>query len=145
MTRTTPREAILKAADHIEAHPELFKFSETEIPHVCGTPGCALGWIGYFGLRLKDGYNSFNDAAQNFLSLPAEKQARAINEYRESACAYAFYNRMEEFSNYWMHSAKECAYALRLYADKYHPIDGTDYIPQAVRDIFAKPSELITT
>ena len=48
---TTIREAILKAADHIERNPREFNFSSTSIPSErgCGTPGCALGWIGYFG------------------------------------------------------------------------------------------------
>jgi hypothetical protein len=43
----TIREAILKAADHIEQNPERYDFSSCETPD-CGTPGCMIGWIGHF-------------------------------------------------------------------------------------------------
>ena len=44
------REAILAAADHIETYPKKFSFASVEVPsrRSCGTPGCALGWIGHF-------------------------------------------------------------------------------------------------
>lgn len=44
---TTIRQAILQAADHIEKNPCDFNFYSVDKPE-CGTPGCALGWIGVF-------------------------------------------------------------------------------------------------
>ena len=43
-------EAIVKAAWAIENHPQEFDFNSQVYPPGpgCGTPGCALGWIGTF-------------------------------------------------------------------------------------------------
>jgi hypothetical protein len=40
--------AIMKAADQVETHPESFDFWVNDIPERCGSPGCALGWIGFY-------------------------------------------------------------------------------------------------
>lgn len=45
--RNFAREAILKAAAHIEQHPESYDFMRTRTPAV-GDSACLLGWIGHF-------------------------------------------------------------------------------------------------
>jgi hypothetical protein len=45
-TKSEIRAAILKAADTIERDGDLWNFGEVLVPD-CGTPGCALGWIGF--------------------------------------------------------------------------------------------------
>lgn len=107
--------AILRAAAHIERHPDRFDFSSTETPksvHDCGTPGCALGWIGAcLDERATewDGYDGPSAIARVALSL---------------GCAVDFYSRMNELQPPsvpdWHDDAIGCAHVLRLYAEKYH-------------------------
>lgn len=110
------RTAILKAADHIERNPKLFDFCATWVPDDtdCGTPGCALGWIGHFA------------NIQRGCSYGAEIYvAPALVEADEMfSSASAFYSRMDAVAGAtaWRWNAEACAAALRLYADKYFPI-----------------------
>lgn len=46
-TNAQIREAILRAADHIEQNPWLYNYAYTRTPD-CGTPACMWGWIGFF-------------------------------------------------------------------------------------------------
>jgi hypothetical protein len=105
------RAAFLAAADHIERHPDQFDFMSCAKP-VCGTPGCALGWVGSF--------------------LGVEPDPERLFSYPEDvaiACgvsnfAAQFYNRMDKLGDFdWSGNAAECANALRAYADKYHPAE----------------------
>jgi hypothetical protein len=97
------REAILKAADHIERNPHLFRFSRTEIPD-CGTPGCALGWIGFF--------------------MGIEVGACILSTQPAIASDRDFYDRMTALTDpFWIVSSETCAKGLRLYANKYHPAE----------------------
>ena len=111
------RQAILKAADSIEQHPKMFSFGSLSIPG-CGSPGCALGWTGHhLGMR---GYGLKNICIA--IGLPL------LTKYKDrDDCwrAMTFYTRMTELigSGDWRNSAPECAKALRLYADKYHPAE----------------------
>ncbi len=104
------REAILKAADHIQANPGEFDFQASYVPD-CGTPGCALGWIGYF----------------------AGMKRGVTGNYQVSSTVFGFgspdfYDRITELtSNAWHTSTTNCAHALRLYADKYHPETTEEY------------------
>lgn len=102
------RYAILKAADQIETRPETFNFCETGIPHDCGSPGCALGWIGHFASTPVAG--SVLDVAVDFLRLGDHVDADAV-----------FYERMSRLQYGWRDNAHDCAKTLRLYADAHHP------------------------
>ena len=123
------RQAILKAADSIEQNPTLFNFTSIQTPSAdCGTPGCALGWIGfhlevanvwwkspkfYRLLGLRSGTENVDDADQHF------------------------YDRMDELQRVWGHDANVCALTLRLYANKYHPAEQVNTgIPNSVLAIF---------
>lgn len=104
------RQAILKAADHIEHHPKDFLYSQNAIPE-CGTPGCAIGWVGHFlGMTSKD--NADFGRVAIAIGVPAS--------------VFAFSDRMDRlhggFVN-WRHDAADCALTLRRYANKYHPAD----------------------
>ena len=98
----TVRSAILLAADHIEQHPELFRFTKCRIPE-CGTPGCLLGWIGHF-LGMAPG--------QSILGL----------ESPMNADHHLFYDRVSSLLDQqpWTVNAPMCARGLRLYANTYH-------------------------
>jgi hypothetical protein len=106
------RQAILKAADYIEANPSEFDFNAFCIPHPCGSPGCALGWIGYFS-GLKPETFGFSRVAHEVMNL-------GIPGHGE----FVFYQRMDAICGgryRWKQSAELCAHTLRGYADKYHP------------------------
>lgn len=108
------REAILKAADHIQANPGEFDFGAWWVPNGCGTPGCAVGWIAHF-MGWEAGVGCWNDAA------------RVVGVE-----SLEFMNRMGEVSGNqlgWTQSATECARALRLYADRWHPEETPEQFP----------------
>lgn len=112
------RNAILAAADHIERNPGEFNYHSIEVPRRagCGTPGCAYGWIATFSqLDLEDKRHEYG--GKQIVALWGFQEKAHFTEPTE------FYSRMNEFSNGWRGSASECAAALRLYADKYHPAE----------------------
>lgn len=104
------RYAILKAAEHIEARPADFLFTWGDIPLRCGSPGCALGWIGHFAGFGR--FDSYMDVAVEFLGLEGWLVADSV-----------FYERVSKLMHgqKWFHSAPLCAQGLRLFADKYFP------------------------
>ncbi len=119
-------DATMKAADHIEARPDLWSFMYTAVPK-CGAPACALGWIGHFA------------------GISAGKCIWDVADLLEIPHTQEFYNRMRNLSEGlndgtkgWMNEedAKDLqriAKLLRLYADKYLK---QDHIPESVREIF---------
>lgn len=98
--------AIMKAADHIERHPELFDF-ETMLVPACGTPGCALGWTAHFMQFDHEDANVGDFAAK---MLPWSEGA--------------FYEKMNRVFGAmrfdWIGDAALCARTMRAYAAKYH-------------------------
>ena len=98
-------EAIMKAAGMIKRRPNDFHFFTTEVPDgECGSPGCALGWIGHFA-----------GGARWFIDVPEMLGLGYGGEFE-------FYSRMDRLvkSVEWRYEAGLCATALRLYAEKYH-------------------------
>jgi hypothetical protein len=127
------RQAVLKAADSIEQYPGLFDFSSVVKPNMdCGVPSCAIGWIAFW-LGIND-------------MLPIDlfgKVTESLGLGSDFHAATFFYKRMDNVYGDvgWKWSAPECAKALRLYADKYHPD-----IPESVRRIFdEKPVKRVGT
>lgn len=127
------RQAILAAADQIEAQPHRFAFGFVEIPRVKDkyAGGCALGWIGTFALE-KSPWNSYSSV------LPALGIGDPSSG-REST----FYARMDQINNKWRLDAKVCAKGLRKYADKYHPAVKHTGIPAGVLAIFKEKATAI--
>lgn len=130
-------DSILKAADHIERFPDEFWFSSTDRPTGpgCGTPGCALGWIGTFS-AYEHTRLSFGAVARDVLQVPCDPMSDGDEE---------FYRRMEVLcgDDSWQRYANECARVLRLYATEYHAPVKPQFtgLPDLVRDIFREPTE----
>lgn len=127
-------DAIMKAADHIERNPSEFRFLRSAVPSApfCGSPGCALGWIGVFSASKAI---DSGDVAQQVLCVPNEDGLSS---------ELTFYNRMNDLlsDTNWIRHADLCARGMRLYAKKYHhqitppdwkTIAGSPLIPEHVR------------
>ena len=104
-----PREALLAAADQIEHEPSSFDYMSVQVPSgLCGSPGCALGWIAYF-----------LDASKG-RSLGAAEPA--LFEKMGIGPDVAFPELTTVFgSTKWTSSALKCAEGLRMYADAKWP------------------------
>ena len=111
-------EATLATAELFEREPKMFDFSRFVVPG-CGTPGCALGYIGYF--MGQTGCIS----GENTIGVDSGE----------------FYYRMRPLAPNWIIDASLCAKALRLYAEKYLR---EDHIPIDVRAIFEKEGYVTT-
>ena len=125
------RTATLKAADSIEQNPDNYLFMSNQKPD-CGTPGCALGWVGFhLGVaENENGCSLYHLVVADVLGFIAPPDTFVYADR-------PFYGRMDDINNSieWRHSAKKCAAALRLYADKYHPADNQG-MPDVVRSWF---------
>lgn len=110
-------KAIMKAADHIERNPHDFKFTQAQAPDRCGSPGCALGWIGFFyGLDRIDFGNTFRGNVRRVSS-------QLLGLDWPDHIGHPFYKRMDTIESSWKEDATACARALRIYADKHHSAD----------------------
>lgn len=125
------REAILKAADHIERHSEGYDFWHNIVPVRCGSHGCALGWIGYFA-----GLTEYGSAQQ------------IVSEYLGIDSSAFFYADMCELTNSspnpykgWYISHSLAAKGLRLYADKRYPLKTPNWEEISARRLVL-PSEV---
>lgn len=100
-------QAVLIAANHIEKNPDDFRFQRYQAPDRCGSPGCALGWIGFFGHLGRD----------------AGEVGNALCEEGDGQ----FYDRMSSLTRKeerddgvsWRRSAALCAKGMRRYAEKH--------------------------
>lgn len=139
------RQAILKTADLFESQPHLFNFQRIRFPD-CGTPGCAIGYVGYF-LGITD--STVHPVCQQILGVDSD----------------VFYDRMSisamQRGGVWTRDANECVARLRIYADKYHPAEPAPIeinktielpietaiqpasIPDSVRNIFIMTPEAL--
>lgn len=127
-------QAILRAADHIQQQPQLFDFERTRIPRDCHTPGCALGWIGFFAGRTQARIPSM--LGLSFLHRGiAIVTPDAGSEPVIPVSAREFYERMDRLATCdWRHDAGQCANALRLYAATYHQTGAFDPAYVAFRE-----------
>jgi hypothetical protein len=99
---TTMYESIMKAAEQIEQWPDSFKFMATGIPkksggniNFCGSPGCALGWIGFFRGFRSGGvhWHSFSSVCEEMGLMP-RILGGGYSPDRERS--YHFYDRMDQ-------------------------------------------------
>lgn len=102
--------AIMQAADHIERNPKEFNWWSTVCPEHpgCGTPGCALGWIGTFAGMSADGMGLRETAT---LLIGSEEPMEFYCRMDESC---------EEGVNGWTDNPRICAKTLRRYAERFH-------------------------
>ena len=115
--------AILAAADHIERNPEEFSFGSIIIPkEPCGSPGCALGWIGHFADAARPHSRSISCVAANDIYDEKMRRLLRLENPLLGITHGEFYARMDALAGSydWRREAPTCARALRLYAKKYH-------------------------
>lgn len=117
--------AIMTAADHIESDPGSFNFSRSRVPAACGSPGCALGWIGFF--LGTTGIHACDVAIEIGVDCTLNPNRKPEGN---------FYERVDALvGSEWIFNAAKCVKGLRLYAAKYHAPKRTG-LPETVRDIF---------
>jgi hypothetical protein len=119
------RQAILRAADHVEANPQLFDFcGATNSPTEVIGRGCYVGWIAFFsgeaGGQRCGSTHTESALCRRLLGIPfrdfEDRMRLIVHDHGRSLSSKDF-----------------AATALRLYADKYHPQEG---LPDSVRNIF---------
>src|SRR5438552_2834077 len=134
-------QAILRAADHIQRHPQLFDFERTRVPRNCHTPGCALGWIGFFAGRTQARVRamlglSFLHRGIAIVTLDAGSDPII------TVTALEFYERMDRLAACnWRRDAIQCANALRLYAATYHQAGVFDPAYVAFREALSEQTQ----
>jgi hypothetical protein len=97
------REAILKAADFIERHPNQYEWTSILVPGFDGS-GCMLGWISYFMGKVP--YSGIQ------------------YEIEPGVTQSLFYGRINSFGVYCSNiDGTTAPTALRKYAAKFHPIE----------------------
>jgi hypothetical protein len=118
------RQAILKAADHIEKTPGAYQFTNNDKPD-CGTPGCMFGWVGVFA-GIECGNNlAYVSEVEQALGYRVTGLAKLADEHGISG---------------YTTCPKTAAQLLRLFAGKYHPT--RDAIPANIRAIFEQPESV---
>jgi len=142
----------MRAADHIERHPDSFSFHASFVPEgECGTVGCALGWVGFYA-HSKDvpKLAEMKKGAMELFRLEHRFSVGFVATHFNSHEGL-FYKEMERIcgDNTWMHNAKRCAKALRIYAE-YHftPPTRSGLDPALVKilgDFDKKLVEVLTT
>jgi hypothetical protein len=122
------RDAILKAAAHLEANPGALSFMQGSVPkhytYLKMGAACPLAWIGEF-------------STENWAN-HAEVAVKGMSIFPQQ-----FYDRMTAITgsaSKWMYNQAGCAKALRRYADKYYPAPRQEGIPLSIREIFDSPA-----
>lgn len=95
-------DAIMKAADHIEQNPQLFDYHNIYVPD-CGTPACALGWIGHFA-GIRDLYRE-----DGLTNVGYVEKILGRHDF------YAFMVTRTDARN-WIKDAAACARGMRVFA-----------------------------
>jgi hypothetical protein len=96
--------AIMRAADLIERTPQLYAYHNIYVPK-CGSPACALGWIGHFAGAKDSGRT---DGLTN---------VGYVGDFVLGEDSVDFYNFMDlHTGKNWRDDARECARGMRIYA-----------------------------
>lgn len=107
----TVKDAIYRAANFIESNQNQYDFFNTIKPNDCGSPGCVLGWIGYFygteekvaGEIAKEMFPNFNHPVPEMLFYDELSKIR----------------RSLGLDQAWQKDANIAAQCLREYANRY--------------------------
>lgn len=116
-------QAIMRAADHIEARPELFDFYAGNVPE-CDSPACAVGWIGHFA-----GMPAWTDHTDS---------TRALFGLDHWVWIERVFGR--QWGDPGTRTADKVPGLLRAYANKYHADQKPD-IPADIRALFEQTVE----
>lgn len=108
----TPRDILLKAADHIERNPESYRFSKVFMPSWRKPTGCMIGWMAHYA-----GHWSWFGRAQ-----AGDKRCKKILGINSSE----FFSRLYKVPNNmtWASNPFDAVRAMRSYANVYHPDPG---------------------
>lgn len=124
-------DACMLAADQIEKHPDGYSFASVKIPwgRDCGSPGCALGWIGCF-LGLTSRMGLFDDRANDTHCIMRTEEVIGIG----SIDFYRWMDRQPAIPR-WRWNPQQCAAGLRLFAKQFEtaqPVESsvTDWLEQ---------------
>lgn len=139
-------DAIMAAADQIEKRPKTFNFGISEVPRSCGSPGCALGWIGHFlGVWQAIAHGDVLTEVAIRMGLHGVRGDWLLRSGQR-----IFYARMGWLNGHdcatqiswgaWTGDAALCAKTLRAYAEMYHPLPKPEHtgLPDIVREIFTR-------
>ena len=135
MLQITVHGAIRQAADHIEQHPEEYRYFSRNQPEYPGqgSPACALGWIAVFA-GLEGRQRDVRELASFSADCNSEQLWSPGAVQKFLGCYESdFYRRMAGMhskpenrdANCWTAHAPTCARFLRQYADQYHPVEET--------------------
>lgn len=100
---TTPRQALLKTANHIEENPGRYSFFQGHKPKSEKACGCVLSWTGFF----------LDQDSSPFYGYCNQVAAR-FNTDDDT-----FYTRMNRLASGWMYDAERAAQGIRRYVKKY--------------------------
>lgn len=142
-TQSQIRTALLRTAERFERRPSSYDFQRGYIPEdEGGCPCCVLAWVGHD------------------LGLPATKPAEWGKDYNDEnpyhgtvgeilcgrGAQHEFYDRLNELRSEirlddedglptyaWTRDARVAAEAIRLYADRYHPLEKA--IQEAIEEV----------
>ena len=109
------RDAILKAADHIDRYPGQYDYCEAvNTPYKPTDRACMVGWIAYFA----------GEAGGQHCGVRTEIDPTVCDRLLGVGFR-VFSDRMYEIRGLWScpSNAKAAAAGLRIYADRFHPVD----------------------
>lgn len=104
---------IMAAADQIEKDPGSFKYSKPVVPE-CGTPGCAVGWIGTFA-NVAAG-TCVTDVCRDVMGIPGPEDRSHL---RYHVPYNIFEQRMQDIHAGWR-LPEHVSGAMRRYAEIHH-------------------------
>lgn len=137
------REAILKAADHIERTPGCLNWSNGAVPprHMplseSTIPCCPLAWIGYFTERSVSGCH---EMVAIDLRSSSSLFYQELDSFVKGYISWKWWYTLAEDRLFfrispWATDRQICADCLRKYADKFFPAKH-EGIPERVKEIF---------
>lgn len=116
-TNAQIRGACLRAADRIAREPSCYNFDNWRIPkYECGTTGCMWGWLAFELGITGSGVVEIARRVLNEANIPFEG-------WDAPRHLYAF---AERISPRFIGDPASAARCLRLYADKYFPVQAMD-------------------
>ncbi len=134
------REAILRAADHVERHPRRATYSDPRIPRGEDGTGCFIGWINYFQLQQMSALRRWWNGLGTNLVKPS-----LLGCWSEGG-VFARVSDLADSGNwedrFWTIHPEWWPKLMRAYADEFYPAPAKRVqhvgIPDSVRAIFTE-------
>jgi hypothetical protein len=115
------RNALLSAANKIEANPSLFDFNSIYVPDGgCGSPGCAIGWVAHFrGGAAQHKIVSDKRHSHEYAWEPVAAVGTSSREFYDTMSDISEHTESDRYT--WKDEAGACARCLRGYAVMNYP------------------------